>query len=184
MKKIILLLLLSILLISCWNNTTTTTTNSLTPYSWNNFSINIPISWIVTDLSWSTLPSPKDWIIEAVVSSKDTKDWFINNLVILSKELEVETTSLLFAQKNNPKNYSGYESYTELSSWDFDFYDWEKSMLYVFEAKYNKDNWNLKFLQTSRVCDWKKTFFLTIWLSLNINDTAKYEEMLKSFECK
>jgi hypothetical protein len=118
-----------------------------------------------------------------VVSSKEEKSWFINNLIVLSKDLEETTTSYDFITKNNPRNYKWYEYYYEDTVKDFVFSDAEKSKLYIFLAKYNKDNDKLKFMQTARVCNEKKSFFLTIGLSLDINDTAKYEDIFKSFKC-
>ncbi len=183
-KKIIVLLTFLFLLTSCfWWSTTTNTWNSLTNFKWNDFSIDVPISWVIMTNSWTTLPIPKEWNLELVVSAKEEKDWFVNNMIILSKDLEEKTTSYNFMVKNNPKNYNWYENYKELEAKDFEFITWEKSRLYVFESKYNKDNSKLKFIQTAKVCDGKKSFFLTIGLSLNINDTAKYEDILKSFEC-
>lgn len=181
MKKILLVISLFILF-SC--GSTATENKSLTTYNWNWFSLDIPVSWVAIDNSWSTLPAPKEGNLELVVSSKEQKDGFINNLLVLSKELETDSTSYDFMVKNNPKNYKWYAEYAEIEAKDFTFSDGEKTKLYVFDAKYNKDNSKLKFLQTARVCDGKKSFFLTMGLSLNITDTAKYEEILKTFECK
>jgi hypothetical protein len=104
-------------------------------------------------------------------------------LIILSRKLDEEVISYDFISKNNPKDYKWYEYYYEDTVKDIAFNDWEKSKLYIFIAKYNKDNDKLKFMQTARVCSWKKSFFLTIGLSLDINDTAKYEEIFRSFKC-
>lgn len=182
-KKIVLALFFLLLLISC-GTSTITENKSLTNYIWTDFSLDVPISWVIMEGSWSTLPTPKEWKLELVISAKEQKDGFVNNMIVLSKELEDKSTSYDFMIKNNPKNYKWYENYIELESKDFEFIDEEKSKLYIFEAKYNKDNNRLKFMQTARVCNEKKSFFLTIGLSLNINDTAKYEDILKSFECK
>lgn len=183
-KKTLIILSVLLLITSCsWNEQITTESKSLTSYKWTDFSLDIPISWVVINNSWSTLPTPKDWKLELAVSAKEEKDGFVNNMIILSKDLEGKTKSYDFMLKNNPKNYKWYDNYLELEAKDFEFADGEKSKLYVFEAKYNKDNTRLKFMQTAKVCDEKKSFFLTIGLSLNINDTAKYEDILKSFEC-
>lgn len=182
MKKIFLLIFLFLLLASC-SSKTTEVKSSLTSYNWSWFSIDVPVSWLVIESSGSTLPKPREGNLEVVVTSKEQKDWFINNLIILSKELEETTTSVDFMTKNNPKNYKWYEEYLEESSKDFEFTDWEKTKLYIFNAKYNKDSPKLKFIQTARVCWEKKSFFLTIGLSLNITDIAKYEDIFKSFNC-
>lgn len=184
-KKIILVVFLLLSITSC-SSTEQTDENPLTTYNWNDFSLDIPSTWEVKDLkdTWSiNLPNPKEGNLELVVSATEEKSGFINNLIVLSKELEVEMTSYDFISKNNPKSYKWYEYYYEDTVKDFEFNDGDKSKLYIFIAKYNKDNDKLKFMQTARVCDGKKSFFLTIGLSLNINDTAKYEELFRSFKC-
>lgn len=181
MKKVLLVITSLFILFSC--DSTTTENKSLTTYNWNWFSLDIPVSWVAIDGSWSALPTPRDGKLELVVSSKEQKDGFINNLLVLSKDLETDSNSYDFMVKNNPKNYKWYAEYAEVEAKDFVFNDWEKSKLYVFDAKYNKDNSKLKFLQTARICDGKKSFFLTMGLSLNITDTAKYEDIFKSFKC-
>ncbi len=186
MKKKIILLFWTLLYLSSCSNSDVVSDNPLTTYNWNGFILDIPTSWIVMDLdnSWSVnVPNPKEWALKLVVSSKEEKSWFINNLIVLSKDLEEITTSYDFIIKNNPRNYKWYEYFYEETNKDFVFSDWEKSKLYIFLAKYNKDNDKLRFIQTARVCNEKKSFFLTIGVSLDINDTAKYEDIFKSFKC-
>lgn len=184
-KKVIFLIVL-LAISSCSDSTEVVDENALTPYNWSDFTLNIPASWEVKDLkdTWSiNLPNPREGELEMVVSATEEKSGFINNLIILSKELEEEIISYDFMSINNPKNYKWYEYYYEDTVKDIEFSDWEKSKLYIFIAKYNKDNDKLKFMQTARVCGGKKSFFLTMGLSLNINDTAKYEEIFRSFKC-
>lgn len=155
-------------------------------YEWNGYNIDIPSVWEIKDLTDTgviNLPKPKEWKLEMVVSAKEEQSWFINNLIVLSMDLESETDSYSFIKKNNPKNYNWYEYYYEDTAKDFEFSDGDKSRLYIFLAKYNKDNDKLKFMQTAKICGEKKVFFLTMGLSLNINDTAKYEEIFRSFKC-
>lgn len=185
-KNLIIFLFLSFFIISCWNSVDVTEESSLTKYDWTDFTIDIPSSWDIKDFKNTgsiNLPKPKDWDLELVVSSKDEKGGFINNLIIISKDLEETTLTYDFIKKNNPKDYKWYEYYYEDTVKDFEFSDGDKSRLYIFLAKYNKDNDKLKFMQTAKICGEKKSFFLTIGLSLNINDTAKYEEIFRSFKC-
>lgn len=186
MKKLLILFWVLFFVVSCWSSSTTSlddtdSGSTLVSHSWDGFSIDIPSNWEVLDSSWLT--EPKDWAYKLIVSAKSSTDWFASNLIVLSKDLDEETTSYDFMSKNDPKDYSWYSYFVEDEVSDFKFDDWEKSELYIFDAKYNKDNDVLKFIQTWRVCDEKKSFFLTIWLSLNIKDTTKYEEMLKTFKC-
>lgn len=188
MTKILISIFLTFLLFSCWWSPNTTEESILIKFKWNEFSIDIPWSWEIKDLTdtWSiNLPNPKEWKIEMVSSAKEEKNWFINNIIVLSKDIDTETkiNSYDFSKKNNPKDYKWYVYYYEDSVKDFVFNDWDKSRLYIFLAKYNKDNDKLKFIQTAKMCWEKKVFFLTMGLSLNINDTAKYEEIFRSFKC-
>jgi hypothetical protein len=43
--------------------------------------------------------------MELVVSAKEEKSGFINNLIILSRKLDEEVISYDFISKNNPKDY-------------------------------------------------------------------------------
>lgn len=185
-KKIFVVVFLLLSVTSCGDSVENVDESSLTTYNWSDFSLDIPSSWEVKDLSdtWSiNLPKPKEGNLELVVSSKEEKNGFLNNLIIISKELEEVTLTYDFITKNNPKDYTWYEYYYEESVKDFQFSDGDKSKLYVFIAEYNKDNDRYKFIQTAKVCNEKKSFFLTIGLSLDINDTAKYEEIFRSFKC-
>lgn len=188
-KRIIIVFLL-ISLSSCWSSsvttdTTTETTSLISHDAWD-FVLDIPSSWEIKDLTntWSiNLPKPKEGKLALVVSSKDEKRGFMNNLIVVSKDLDQITNTYDFITKNNPKDYKWYVYYYEDTVKDFEFSDWDKTKLYIFIAKYNKDNDKLKFMQTAKICWEKKSFFLTIGLSLDINDTAKYEEIFRSFKC-
>lgn len=186
LRKTLISILILVLFTWCSSSKEVADESVLKSYEWNDFYIDIPSVWEIHDLNdtWSiNLPTPKEGKIEMVSSAKEEKSGFINNLIILSKELEQETKSYDFIVKNNPKNYNWYEYYYEDTVKDFEFSDWDKSKIYIFIAKYNKDNDKLKFIQTAKICGEKKSFFLTIGLSLNINDTAKYEEIFRSFKC-
>lgn len=185
-KKTILLVFLLLSLTSCWDSTEIADESSLITYDWGDYTLDVPASWEIKDIKNTgeiNLPKLKDGNLELVVSAKEEKSGFINNMIIISKDLEEELESYDFITKNNPKDYKWYEYYYEDTVKDFEFSDWDKSKIYIFLAKYNKDNDKLKFIQTAKICSWKKSFFLTIGLSLNINDTAKYEEIFRSFKC-
>ncbi len=188
-KKIIYIVFLFFLLLSCWSNWAWWERNEiepekLTPYNWKNFSIDLPEFW--EDLSWTwfkDFSKLKNWKLE-LISFWSEKNWFHNNLVIISKELDYEIDSYNFALKNNPKDYELYEYFFLKNSKEFIFSDWDKSILYEFIVQYNKDSKDYLFMQIPKICAWKKSFFLTIWLNLDIKDTTIYENILKSFKCK
>ncbi len=78
-----------------------------------------------------------------------------------------------------------YKEYEKIEEKDMIFADTtDIGKLYVFKAKYNVNTPKLTFLQTARICKGNLGFFLTIALPANITDTAKYEEILKTFACK
>ena len=185
MKKTLLCLSLIIFLLSsCSDSTPTTKTTGLTEHSEEAFTMQIPANWIVLDKASRTIPSPKQWSVALAVTSSEAVNGFSNNLVVLQNTLNYETTSKNFSDLNNIGASEDYYSYTLDSTKDLTFNDDEVSTLYSFTAQYSASTPKLRFLQTGRICEKKNSFFLTIALSENITDTAKYEDILKSFECK
>lgn len=194
-KKILIILLTSFLLFSCWSDTEKETTNSksteqtqkkagLRHYPGKDFSIKIPASWnIITD-NKEKVPTPNNWVLELAITSSETKNGFANNLIILSQDLEKFTTSKNYSIINNVWAENEYYNYFRKEAKEFVFSDWEKSMLYIFEAKYSVKTPVLQFLQTAYVCENKKAFLITLALSLDIKDVSKYEKMIATFKCK
>ena len=184
-KKAFTLFLSIFLLSSCfgWDNTTTTT-SGLVKTETENISIEIPENWeIIENKEW-ILPKAKDWEIELAVTSTTILNGFANNLLILSDDLNSFTTSKDFSMLNNIWAQTDYLDYTALESKQFTFNDEEETVLYIFEAKYNLDTPKLKFLQTAHICDQTKAYFITIAIPTTVTDTSKYEEWLRTFECK
>jgi len=180
-KKIFLVSVL--LLVSCWDNTVVDNVWLNNIDKWN-FSINIPSNWEIIENTQNILPKPNNWEIELAVASKVLKNWFKNNLLILSDELNTFTSSKDFSMLNNVWASKDYIDYTLLDTKKFIFTDLEESVLYIFEAKYNYDSPKLKFLQTAHICNQKKWYFFTIAIPVSIKDTSKYEALLQSFACK
>ncbi len=58
----------------------------------------------------------------------------------------------------------------------------DEANIYTFEAKYNPQTPKRKFIQTARVCG-DTVYLMTIGINLEIKDTAKYENLFKSFTC-
>lgn len=183
LKKIILISVFLTLFISSCGKDKLVWDESLVWHKWQDFSIDIPELWQVLDNSWQLdLPKLKNWKLELVVSWEE-KNWFKNNLIIISKDLEREVSTYDFALKNNPKDYDWYEYFFQKQAKDFEFADWEKTRLYEFVARYNKDSKDYIFMQSMRICNKNKSFFLTIGLSMDIKDTTIYENIFKSFKC-
>jgi hypothetical protein len=183
-KKFFTLFFLIFLTYSCWDSTEVIQTSWLFKTETENISIEIPTNWQVLEDTTNVLPKIKDWKIELAVTSDDIVNGFSNNLLILSDDLTMYTTSKEFSMLNNVWASSDYLDYTKLDSKEFKFTDEELSTLYIFEAKYNLDTPTLKFLQTAHICNQNKAYFLTLALPTSIKDTSKYEAFLATFKCK
>ena len=198
--KILLIIFILLWVTSCWGNSSNTNENATTDinlekststtsgwvkhFPWKDFAMNIPAAWnIVTD-DKQVIPSPKNGTVELAITSAETKSGFANNLIILSQDLETYTSSKEYSIVNNVWAENEYLNYLKLSGTEFSFDDGEKSMMYIFEAKYSAKTPVLKFLQTAYVCSWKKAFFLTLALPTSLKNTSKYQKLLASFKCK
>lgn len=178
MKKILIVLFASFILVSCWSSTTDDT-NTKT-YEWSLFKINIPKAW--TQVDWKDLPTVNNGKVELALTSSEISAWFANNLVIVSEDLQDDTTSLKYVMTNYLRTTWSVQEYTKINEQDIKFSDDDESKLYTFEAKYNLQTPKRKFLQTAKVCN-KKAFLLTIGVNLDNSSLSKYENLLKSFTC-
>ena len=185
MKKIITTLILVLFLASCSTSSKTQeNVSSVQKVEKTYFDINIPSKWTLIDNSSKTLPTPKSWEIVLAWSSNETTSWFSNNILILSQDLYKPITSKDFSVVNNVWSTKDYVNYEKLDEKTIDFQDKDSSTLYIFEAKYNTQTPNLKFLQIWKVCSYKKWYLLTIAISQDVKDTSKYEQVLNTFKCK
>lgn len=184
MKKALVIGLLTFIMFSCSSSDEQKVT-WLTLHDSTNFSLSIPSNWNVITKESNILPNPKTSQIELAVSSEELKYWFSNNLLILSQNLDKKISSIDFSILNNVWSTKEYLEYLKLESKNIDFADWDKSNLYIFEAKYNTTTPKFKYLQVWKVCNKEEQWYLlTIALSTDIKDTSKYEEILKTFKCK
>lgn len=182
MKKNIFITFLILFLVSCSGNQEGVVTG-LTLHEWWKFEMSIPSNWSIITSDSEILPNPKSSQIELAVSSEELKYGFSNNLLILSQKLDKNISSVDFSILNNVWASREYLEYLKLESKNIDFLDNDKSNIYIFEAKYNIQTPKFKYLQVGKVC--KDTWYLiTIALSTDIKDTSKYEEIIKTFQCK
>lgn len=179
MKKIIFLLLCFFILTSCWDSTNSDDT-STTQYTNENFKLNILKSWTIVDNK--NIPEIQNGKVELAVSSSNVVAWFAENLVILSEDLKEKTESKRYSIVNYALSTSTYLEFTKLNEKSITFPDKDESNLYIFEAKYNTATPKRRFLQTAKVCD-KKVYLITIWVWVDTINTAKYEDLITSFEC-
>jgi len=184
LKKLFILITLSSLLISCWSDEWVDSSTWLLKTETDNISISIPSNWSIIKKVDNILPKVKSWDIELAVNSKKSVNWFSNNLLILSDNLNKFVTSKDFSALNNIWAQTDYLDYTKISSKDITFTDEEKSILYIFEAKYNLDTPKLKFLQTAHICNQNKAYFITLAIPTTVIDTSKYEYLISTFNCK
>ena len=197
--KVLFLLMTVLVMTSCWGWDVNTsdentknivsewdwkTTSGVRHFPWKDFSIKIPAAWNIVTKDKQAVPTPKTGILELAITSTETKSGFANSLIILSQELEDYTSSKQYSIVNSVWAENEYLNYLKLSGKEFSFDDWEKSMLYIFEAKYSKQTPVLKFLQTAYVCNDNKAFFLTIALPTSLRKIKKYEKLLGTFSCK
>jgi hypothetical protein len=108
---------------------------------------------------------------------------FANNMLILKTKVAKDISSKNFSTLNNVGSSRDYKNYLKLAEADITFNDSVISSLYTFEAKYNETTPNLKFLQTAVVCKNLDAYLITLALNVDVKDTSKYEDMLKTFKC-
>ena len=183
LKKIFALFFIVLFLFSCWEESSESP-SWLSQIETENLIIQAPVNWERIDDKEDILPKAKDSEIELAIASKQIVNGFSNNLLILSDTLEKFTTSADFSMLNNVWAQTDYLDYVLLDAKDFSYLDEEKSVLYIFEAKYNLDTPKLKFLQTAHICNQNKAYFLTLAIPISIQDTSKYEYLLSTFTCK
>jgi len=175
-------IIITFILIWCWDNSVINS-NWLIEMTTKNIKIDIPSTWKIIKDKDKLLPKIKSWEIELAVMSEKMVNWFSNNLLILWDILNEDTTSKEFSMLNNIWAQTDYLDYTNIWSKEIKFLDWDTSILYTFEAKYNLDTPKLKFLQTAHVCDKNKAYFMTLAIPTTIMDTSKYEYLLSTFNC-
>ena len=178
MKKILILSSLLIALTSCGSSTSSDTATKAFTGTW--FTMNVPSTWV--SVEQKTLPNTKNGKIELALTSSEIAAGFANNLVILSEDLSENSTSVKYAITNYVRTTWSVQDFTKLNESDFTFGDEDPGKLYTFEAKYSTQTPKRKFLQTAKICN-KKAYLVTIWINLDNNNVAKYEELLKSFNC-
>lgn len=186
MKKILVIALIPLFLASCGSSSDTSTSDSsLKKFEGNGYSIQIPSGWIKVDEK--SAPTPGNGKLEAAWSSTEIASGFANNMVILSETLSKPMTSAKYSSINYALSTGNYVEFTKLDEKTISFpvsenMPADEANIYTFEAKYNPQTPKRKFIQTARVCG-DTVYLMTIGINLEIKDTAKYENLFKSFTC-
>lgn len=114
--------------------------------------------------------------------SKEVKYGFSNNYVIMADSIDIPITSKKYSELNHIQTTRNYLEYTKLQEIPISFSDSDTSLLYVFEARYNKTTPRMKFIQTAKTCG-TRVYLLHVSLSLE-KVPDKFIELLKTFMCK
>lgn len=185
-KKIVSITFILLVLSSCfWWDDSDSWDTGLVLYETEQFSLNIPVIWNVITDSTNILPKPSTWSISLAVSSDRELNGFSNNLIILSEDIKEDINSIEYSNINNVWTRNDYYQYKLLSENDIVFETSNiSSKLYIFEARYSQKTPKVNFLQTAIVCPNNKWYVITIGLSQTLTDFARYENILKSFECR
>lgn len=181
MKKLILLPLFLLLLTSCGSSDSSSVAATV-PFSWENFTMDIPKSWIAVDKS--ALPATKNGSIVLALTSTDIVSGFSNNMSIMKEKLTEKMTSKKYSIVNYALTTGEYKDFTKLDEKTLVFTaDKDETNLYVFEAKYSDKTSKQKFVQTAKVCN-DSVYLITIALGLSSGSTTRYEDLIKTFTCK
>lgn len=150
----------------------------------DNISLLIPSSW--KELGSSSLPVPKSWDITLALRSIDLSDGIYRTIVILEDSLLWRISSEQYARNDYRISIKKYSWFRELDEKSINFADGVASKLYIFEAKYNPDSPRMKFLQSSKVCNFSTeniVYNITIALPSSVDDLEKYEALIKTLSC-
>ena len=149
-------------------------------YQGSGFTTLVPKSWQQAENS--TLPIPPRGSIVLAYMSKDVRYGFSSNYVIMMDNIDAIVTSKKYSELNHIQTTRNYLEYTKLEELPVTFKDSDTSLLYVFEARYNKTTPRMKFVQTAKTC-WTKVYLLHATVSLD-KTVDKYVDLLSSFECQ
>ena len=191
-----ILILITLFLTSCWipflwgddeeqpTESTEAVASTTRTFKTNTISITVPTNW--NEINSTSLPSPKTWTIVTALKSSDKIDDIYRSLIILEDTIIGNLSSEQYARNDynvSIKNYSGHRLLEEKS---ISYADGISSNLYIFEAKYNPDSPIIKFIQSSKICtnsDKNTVYNVTIALPPSIDDTEKFEELIKTLSC-
>lgn len=134
-------------------------TSGLSAYKGLGFSLNIPASWEKVDSA--TVTAPINGKIELALRSLVSKRGFMNNLIILSDDLQADVSASEYVQQSMLWASREYATLTFESQEQIVFDDKASSRLEIFRAKYNEVTEERLFFQTARICN-KKVYLMTL----------------------
>ncbi len=197
MKKIIILISMIFILTSCFwksseeikeekNDKITISwkkiISKVTTIKWDWFFVKVPSSW--AKVNKNKLPDPRVGKVVLALQAKEMKNGFINNFIIIKQKLKKEDSSISFSISNQVRAYKKYVNYKRIDNREVVFSSNDKSIVYIFEARYNSKTPKQKFLQVWKICNKTEAYILTIWINIWKTNYWDYEYLFKSFRCE
>jgi hypothetical protein len=100
------------------------------------FSISVPTTWVVAKPA--DLPLPKHGTIALAYTAPEVTKGFLNNMVVLSENVDTIITSVKYSEVNHIQTAKNYLEYTKLGDASISFADGDTSRVYTFEGRYNE----------------------------------------------
>lgn len=149
---------------------------------WNWFFVKIPSKWI--KVPEKQIPEPRVGKVVLAVQDPEMKNGFMSNFLIIKQKLKIDDNSTYFSISNHVRAYKKYTNYDRIDYKKFIFNSWDKSLLYIFKARYNSKTTKQKFLQVWKICNKNEAYILTIGINIGKTNYWDYEYLLKSFRCE
>lgn len=183
--KYLFLLCIPFILTGCFglfsNDTTTNSTSTLIKQEKEGFSLSVPNTWKTIPLE--DVPVPKTGEVVYAVASTETRQGYLNNIVIIKAGNALDESSKALMKSSAQILDNSLQSFAVKKEEDFLFADGESSILLTFLGKYNSQTPEVTYLQTARSCG-KVSYFLTLSLAEQLEDYSRYAELLQTFECE
>ncbi len=149
---------------------------------WDWFFVKIPSKWV--KVPKEQIPEPRVGKVVLAIQDPEMKNGFMSNFLIIKQKLKIEDNSTHFSISNHVRAYKKYTNYEKIDYHKFYFDSGDKSLIYIFKARYNSKTPAQKFLQVWKICNKTEAYILTIWINVGKVNYKDYEYLLRSFRCK
>lgn len=183
MKKYILIAFTSLILAGCsGDDGWSTAATGLDLVETSRYQISVPASW--SQVLAEDLNSPAAGEFELGYRSEIPRQWFYNNLVILSESREGTKTTLQFVDGVVVRDARQYTSFESLEKDLIRLADGQDTIVHTFRARYNAVTGEYIYLQSGSLCD-DKAYIITIGLHTDTSeeDLSRYKSIIQSFTC-
>lgn len=181
MKYLITSISLVFLLSSCfwWGDSANQSGLRLEARDW--FKIQVPSSW--QEIQSEDLPVPKQWSIELAFKSVSERQWYVNNIIVLSEVSENKKSSISLLKKSLISLKKEIQEFEILSQKEVTFTDESSGEIITYSGRYNSSTPRLVYVQTAMSCEWKD-YFITLSLAESLESYDRYEYILETFSCQ